>query len=284
MENKCRKICVAVLLAMSICCFLCVCCQKFCFSTIDTTNVENQKADTLVVVDSNTVIVECCCDKECKKDCPDTPSDPMSVLSLIVNFMNNNMFYISLYLTILTIILTFAEYLGIKSADRYEVKIQSKIDIFEKELVRYGQETDTKIAEYSKKIDDCLKTTEEIKKNHEKIENKQSLSNLYMQRINQWMYENTNNIAQISGSDSAKNSMNKAFLNFYLIKLHLCDDKTGIDECISRIKYKGGEDEIEALQLIVDNDMNKYKKEKAIEAIGYIRASLRTQEGESQNT
>ncbi len=97
------------------------------------------------------------------------------------------------------------------------------------------------------------------------------------------MYENTNNIAQVNSSEYAKNSMNKAFLNFYLIKLHLCDDKPGINECISRIKYKGGEDEIEALQLIVDNDMNKYKKEKAIEAIGYIRARLRTQEGESQN-
>ncbi|MCQ2337727.1 MAG: hypothetical protein MJ001_02210 [Paludibacteraceae bacterium] len=263
MENKSRKICVAVLLAMSICCFLYGCCQKFYFSTIDTTNVENQKADTLVVVDSNTIIVECCCDKGCKKDSPDTPSDSVSVLSLIVNFMNNNMFYISLYLALMTIVIGIMELLGVRKAEKYEKKI-----------AEYRQETDTKIAEFERKIDDCLKTTEEIRRNHAKIENKQSLSNLYMQRINQWMYENTNNIAQVNSSESAKNSMNKAFLNYYLMKLHLCDDKTGIDECISRIKQKGGEDEIKALQLIVDNDMNKYKKEKAIEAIGYISGRL----------
>ncbi len=165
-----------------------------------------------------------------------------------------------------------------KKIAEYKQEFDKKIAEYkqesDKKIAEYRQETDKKIAEYERKIDDCLKTTEEIRRNYAKIENKQSLSNLYMQRINQWMYENTNNIAQVSGSDSAKDIMNKAFLNYYLMKLHLCDDKTGIDECISRIKYKGGEDEIEALQLIVDNDMNKYKKEKAIEAIGYISGRL----------
>lgn len=244
MKNKCWKICAIVLLLMSLFCFLYGCCQKFYFST-------------MVVADG-------------------TQSDPISVLTLIVNFMNNNMTYISIYLALMTVAIGFMEWIGIRNAKKYEENING-------EIAEYRQESDTKIAEYCKKVDDCLKATDNIEKDYENIKNKQSISNLYMQRINQWMYENTDNIAQVSGSDSAKDIMNKAFLNYYLMKLHLCDEKPGIDECISKIKYKGGEDEIEALQLIVDNDMNKYKKEKAIGAIGYIRARLRTQEGESQN-
>lgn len=235
MENKSRKICVAVLLAMSICCFLCVYCQKFCFST-------------MVVADG-------------------TQSDQMSVLTLIVNFMNNNMTYISIYLALMTVAFAFMEWIGIRNAKKYEENINGKI-------AEYRQESDTKIAEYCKKVDDCFKATEEIKANHDLIKKIQSHSNLYMQTINQWMFTSAYNIAQVSDSDSAKDIMNKAFLNYNMMKLYLCDETGEIDECINVIKPKGGEDEIKALQLIVDNDMNKYKKEKAIEAIGYISGRL----------
>lgn len=44
-----------------------------------------------------------------------------------------------------------------------------------------------------------------------------------------------------------------------------------IEVGFASIKTKGGIEVIEYLQFIVDNDIDKYKRDKASEAIGYIK-------------
>ena len=128
----------------------------------------------------------------------------------------------------------------------------------------------------NKKIEAWEKEAEKLKKKNEEIEKVQILNNQYLQKINQWMLANAYSIADTPGGNTTqgRDMMRKSILNYYLMKLFLSRDKHEIDGCINYIKTKGGKDEIEHLQFIVDNDTDKYKSDRASEAIGYIQGRI----------
>ncbi|MCQ2337725.1 MAG: hypothetical protein MJ001_02200 [Paludibacteraceae bacterium] len=262
MKNKCWKICVVTIIAIAIVIplvwILCgVCNHTITLSPDGASCLTNCQTDTSVAVQSERV----------------------SELTLVVNGINNiltstnNIMTLwALVVSILTLLVAVVGLFGY-----HELKKEINI--------------------YKEKIDDCQGTTKEIKDNHNQIMKTQSLSNLYMQEINKLMYKCLFDIAQLNDSlytrisslvssteseyktensdfNFVKNSTEIINLIFYQIRLLLTDEKTVIDDCIKYIKQRGNKDEIETLQLIVDNDTDKYKKERVSEAIGYIRGRL----------
>lgn len=136
-----------------------------------------------------------------------------------------------------------------------------------------------RIEDFKKEIDaekQFRNEAEKLNKKFEEIEKVQTLNNQYLQKINQWMLSNAYSIADIPGGNTTigRDMMEKSILNYYLMKLYLSNDKHEIDGCINYIKNKGGENEIEHLQFIVDNDPDKYKCDKTSMAIGYIKGRI----------
>ena len=127
-----------------------------------------------------------------------------------------------------------------------------------------------------RKVNETQNEARILKEKNKEIEKFQSLYKQYMQCINTWILENADAIAEANGADSKYGHYlkNKSSINHNLMKLYLSTDETEIGKCISYIKTKGGKEEITYLQFIVDNDLNKYKRDKASEAIGYIRGRL----------
>lgn len=130
--------------------------------------------------------------------------------------------------------------------------------------------------ELKKKVAKAIKEAKILKEKNENIEKKQILNNQYLQKINEWILDNADTIAETNGSGSelGKNLKNKSMINYNMMKLYLSTDEKEILECFNYIKMKGTLNEIDPLQFIVDNDPNKYKSDKASEAIGYIRARI----------
>lgn len=136
-----------------------------------------------------------------------------------------------------------------------------------------------RIEDFKKEIDaekQFRNEAEKLNKKFEEIEKEQTLNNQYLQKINQWMLNNAYSMADTPGGDTTqgRDLMGKSILNYYLMKLYLSNDKHEIDGCNSYIKNKGGENEIEHLQFIVDNDPDKHKRDRASEAVGYIKGRI----------
>ena len=196
-------------------------------------------------------------------------SDGVSILTLVENAINNLYARDNLIVAIISLTVVVMGFWGVRS---FKTAREELSDITKEQgslIERYGNEVNQTIATLNEEA-------KNLKEKYEEIEKKQSLNNQYMQRINQWMLYNANAIAETAGggSNTSRDLMAQSQVYYYLMKLFLTDDQHGIDGCINFIKTKAGQEEIEHLKFIVDNDTNVYKKQKAGEAIGYIRGRI----------
>lgn len=189
-------------------------------------------------------------------------ADDISTLTLAVNTVNNaltdmnNLFtVVTIIIGIVTLLVAVVGLLGFhdvrKDVNEHKKKVYEEIDIWKIEA-------------------------ENLKKKIKEIEKTQTLNNQYIQRINQWIYNNANAIAQANGvsTTQGRNLMKQSTLNYYFMKLFLSKDKHEIDSCINFIKTQGGKEAIEYLKFIVDNEPDEYKRIKSSEAIGYIKHGI----------
>lgn len=189
-------------------------------------------------------------------------SDDVATLTLAVNTVNNALSDMNTLFTVVTIIISIITVL---------VAVIGLFGIHDlrKEVNEHKKETNIKIGAWNTE-------SERLKKQNEKIEKAQTLNNQYLQKVNQWMLDNAYAIADSQGTNTnqSRNLMEKSMLNYYLMKLYLSNDIHEIDGCINYIKTKGGKEEIEHLRFVVDNDSDKYRCDKAGEAIGYIQGRI----------
>lgn len=198
--------------------------------------------------------------------CSISQADDISALTLAVNTVNNamtdmnNLFtVVTIIIGVVTLLVAVVGLLGFhdvrKDVNEHKKKVNIEIDVWR---------------------DTWKKETEILNKKNEKLERIQSLNNQYSQRLSTWILSNTYAIAEAKGgsTEQGRKLMEKSILNYYLMKLYLSKDKHEIDGCINYIKMKGGKEEIEHLQFIVDNDLDKDKINKASKAIGYIQGRL----------
>lgn len=181
-------------------------------------------------------------------------SEETSALTALINTINNLYTRDNIIIACVSLVMLLFGFIGLRS-------IKERIDDFKKEI------------DSEKELRDAA---EKLNKKYEEIEKVQTLNNQYLQKINQWMLANAYSIADTPGGNTTqgRDLMGKSILNYYLMKLFLSRDKHEIDGCINYIKTKGGKDEIEHLQFIVNNDTDKYKFDKASEAIGYIQGRV----------
>lgn len=181
-------------------------------------------------------------------------SEETSALTALINTINNLYTRDNIIIACVSLVMLLFGFIGLRS-------IKERIDDFKKEI------------DSEKELRDAA---EKLNKKYEEIEKVQTLNNQYLQKINQWMLANAYSIADTPGGNTTqgRDLMGKSILNYYLMKLFLSRDKHEIDGCINYIKTKGGKDEIEHLQFIVDNDTDKYKSDRASEAIGYIQGRI----------
>lgn len=181
-------------------------------------------------------------------------SEETSALTALINTINNLYTRDNIIIACVSLVMLLFGFIGLRS-------IKERIDDFKKEI------------DSEKELRDAA---EKLNKKYEEIEKVQTLNNQYLQKINQWMLANAYSIADTPGGNTTqgRDLMGKSILNYYLMKLFLSRDKHEIDGCINYIKTKGGKDEIEHLQFIVDNDTDKYKRDRASEAIGYIQGRV----------
>lgn len=181
-------------------------------------------------------------------------SEETSALTALINTINNLYTRDNIIIACVSLVMLLFGFIGLRS-------IKERIDDFKKEI------------DSEKELRDAA---EKLNKKYEEIEKVQTLNNQYLQKINQWMLANAYSIADTPGGNTTqgRDLMGKSILNYYLMKLFLSRDKHEIDGCINYIKTKGGKDEIEHLQFIVDNDIDKYKRDRASGAIGYIQGRV----------
>ena len=181
-------------------------------------------------------------------------SEETSALTALINTINNLYTRDNIIIACVSLVMLLFGFIGLRS-------IKERIDDFKKEI------------DSEKELRDAAA---KLNKKYEEIEKVQTLNNQYLQKINQWMLANAYSIADTPGGNTTqgRDLMGKSILNYYLMKLFLSRDKHEIDGCINYIKTKGGKDEIEHLQFIVDNDTDKYKSDRASEAIGYIQGRI----------
>lgn len=178
-----------------------------------------------------------------------SPSDVISTLTLVVNSLNNaltsanNQVTVwSLVLTSLTLIIAVIGLFGLVRLKRYEKKF------------------------------------EDIKKQIDDQQEKDKLKDLYMGRINDWMLDVNNQLADNLASsqeynDSKYQSFKKTYMGYYLTKLSVInipnDNKqleekeraiNDIQRAIDQIVEIGSSDDLKALQEMADFEMNKEKK------------------------
>lgn len=181
-------------------------------------------------------------------------SEETSALTVLINTINNLYTRDNIIIASVSLVLLLFGFIGLRS-------IKERIEDFKKEIDGEKQ---------------FRNEAEKLNKKFEEIEKEQTLNNQYLQKINQWMLNNAYSMADTPGGDTTqgRDLMGKSILNYYLMKLYLSNDKHEIDGCINYIKNKGGENEIEHLQFIVDNDPDKYKCDKTSMAIGYIQGRI----------
>lgn len=231
--------------------------------------------DTILISPDDTIIVvchtkevthapfsslpTCLCEDSNKIFGSEMHPDDISTLTLAVNTVNdvlsdmNTLFtVVTIILSVITVLVAVVGLLGIHDIKKDVEKHKKDVGV---------------------KIDNLINEAETLKKRNKTIEKAQKLNNQYLQKVNQWMLKNAYSIANTNGGKSvqSQNSMEESMLSYYLMKLLLSKDHHEIDGCINYIKTKGTLNEIEHLQFIVDNDLDKYKRDKASEAIGYIR-------------
>ena len=206
------------------------------------------RVEAEVLKDSVQVQPNCSCIDSNRVTSPNSYPDDVSALTLAVNSANNVLTGETILVGILTLLVAILGLFGYRR--------------------------------FIKKVDEAKKAAEDLKKKNEKIEKIQSLNNQYLQSINQRILNNADAIAEAIGErnlERGKYLKEKSMVNYYLMKLYLSTDKTDkteIDDCINYIKTQCSEEIINHLQFIIDNDPYKYKKNKASEAIGYIRARV----------
>ena len=190
--------------------------------------------------------------------------DDVSALTLAVNTVNNVLDDMNTLFTVVTILISiitlFVAVVGLFGFHDMKNEIKNYKEEINMELATWKTETD------------------KLKKKNEAIEKVQTLNNQYLQKINQWMLTNAYSYAaaDVPGGTSTqgRDLMEKSILNYYLMKFYLSKDRHEIDGCINYIKEKGGEEVIEYLQYVVDNDLDEYKSSRANIAIGYIKGRL----------
>lgn len=178
-------------------------------------------------------------------------SDGVSTLTLVINTINNLYTRENLFIAMMALVVALIGFFGFRSFKSARENLDN---------------TSLKIKE----------ETEKLKRKNEEIEKVQLLNNQYMKSINEWMLHTVRSVAEVAGgdTDTGKNMLAQSHVNYYLMKLFLTTNQQEIDACINYIKTQAEEDVIEHLQFIVDNDINEYKKQKAAEAIGYIRGRI----------
>lgn len=178
-----------------------------------------------------------------------SPSDVISTLTLVVNSLNNaiastnNQVTVwSLVLTSLTLIIAVVGLFGLVRLKRYEKKY------------------------------------EDIKKQIDDQQEKDKLKDLYMGRINDWMLDVNNQLADNLASsqeynDAKYQSFKKTYMGYYLTKLSVINipnenkhsEEKGqaindIQRAIDQIVEIGSSDDLKALQEMADFEINKEKK------------------------
>lgn len=204
-----------------------------------------------------------CLSEDSKKvDSSEMHPDDISALTLAVNTVNdvlsdmNTLFtVVTIILSVITVLVAIVGLLGVHDIKKDVEKHKDNVSI---------------------KIDNLIGEAKTLKRRNEAIEKVQNLNNQYLQKVNQWMLKNAYSIANTNGGKSvqSQNLMKESMLYYYMMKLLLSKNHHEIDGCINYIKTKGTLNEIEHLQFIVDNDPDKYKRDKASEAIGYIRGGF----------
>ena len=181
-------------------------------------------------------------------------SEETSALTALINTINNLYTRDNIIIASVSLVILMFGYMGYRSMNERIEGFKNEIDA-EKEL---------------------RDEAEKMNKKYEEIVKVQTLNSQYLQKINQWMLANTYAIADTPGinTNHSRNLMEKSMLNYYLMKLFLSNDIHEIDGSINYIKTKGGKEEIEHLRFIVDNDSDKYRCDKAGEAIGYIQGRI----------
>lgn len=178
-----------------------------------------------------------------------SPSDVISTLTLVVNSLNNaltsanNQVTVwSLVLTSLTLIIAVVGLFGLVRLKRYEKKY------------------------------------EDIKKHIDDQQEKDKLKDLYMGRINDWMLDVNNQLADNLASsqeynDAKYQSFKKTYIGYYLTKLSIInipnENKQSeekkqsimeIEQALNQIVERGGKDDLKALQEMAEFEINKVKK------------------------
>lgn len=232
--------------------------------------------DTLLVVCTETnhqnnsvqVQLSCLCDKS--HICDMSYSDGISTLEYVRNEIDGMINDAILILTIISIFIALAipiaGFFGFHSIGKVKTEII-------KDVNEHKTKVEKELEKSQNEIENWKNEAKILKKKNETIEKVQNLNNQYLQKVNQWMLNNAYTIANTDGGKSAQsqNLMEESMLNYYLMKLYLSKDQHEINGCIDYIKTKGGTEVIEHLKFIVDNDTDKYKRDKTSEAIGYIR-------------
>lgn len=242
-------------------------CSTVVASPGDTIIVVCSKTET--VKDSDQVQMNCCCKDSNRTNNSPLQSNDLNALTVAVNTVNNVLDDMNTLFTVVAVIISIVTIL---------VAVIGLFGIHDirKDVEEYKEKLSTLKETINEKIDLWQKEEKILKEKNEKIERVQTLNNQYLQKINQWMLNNTYSIADTPGENTVqgRDLMAKSILNYYLMKLYLSNDKHEIDGCINYIKNKGGENEIEHLQFIVDNDPDKYKCDKTSMAIGYIKGRM----------
>ena len=241
-----------------------------CFKTeaLEYMDVNSPTIDTLINVPSkqNTICdtinirIVCTCDNPHTDNDNYTPCDGIDILTLLINSFNNWLTWANLFIALIAVLITIVGIIGFRNFT---------------EIKSGYEEEKGQIKEFKEQIN---KTANELEKRNGVIERTQILSNQYLQRVNEWMYSNAYAIAETTATSGnpkqGQNLMHKSWLNYNLMKLFLTKDKHEIDSYINYIKSQGGKEEIDHLQFIVNNEPDEYKRNKASEAIGYIKGRI----------